>query len=213
MQQLQHAAANKQRITKRIAIYACFIVFLVIGVIIYLWTPARQRVQSIMTATTLDRSPGQMQFPNINTSELSPARQRIIQIARSEFTAQADGTKYSQGSHEPWCADFVSWVMNQAGVPLKNPHTGSWRIPGTFTLREYYQAAGRFKPADSGYVPQAGDVAIYRNSPVFGDHTHIVLDYNKGALITVGGNEANRVRVMTNTGKRYEGLLGYGVPE
>lgn len=68
MQQLQHAAANKQRITKRIAIYACFIVFLVIGVIIYLWTPARQRVQSIMTATTLDRSPGQMQFPNINTS-------------------------------------------------------------------------------------------------------------------------------------------------
>ena len=54
---------------------------------------------------------------------------------------------------------------------------------------------------------------MYRRSPVFGDHTHIVLDYNKGALVTVGGNEANRVRVMTNTGKRYEGLLGYGVPE
>ena len=41
--------------------------------------------------------------------------------------------------------------MYQAGAPAENPHTGGWRIPGTFTLREYYEANGRFKPANSGY--------------------------------------------------------------
>ena len=102
--------------------------------------------------------------------------------------------------------------MYQAGAPLKNPHTGGWRIPGTFTLREYYQAAGRFKSADSDYQPRPGDVAIYRNSPVFGDHANIVLKNDNGVLTTVGGNEANRIRVFVNHDKQYDGLLGYGVP-
>ncbi len=102
--------------------------------------------------------------------------------------------------------------MKQAGAPLKNPHTGGWRIPGTFTLREYYQKSGRFRPTDSGYQPQPGDVAIYRNSPIFGDHTNIVLKNDNGVLTTVGGNEANRIRVFVNRDKQYDGLLGYGVP-
>jgi hypothetical protein len=102
--------------------------------------------------------------------------------------------------------------MYQAGAPLKNPHTGGWRIPGTFTLREYYEVTGRFKSANSGYQPLPGDVAIYRNSPVFGDHTNIVLKNDNGALTTVGGNEANRIRVFVNRDKQYDGLLGYGVP-
>lgn len=102
--------------------------------------------------------------------------------------------------------------MHQAGTPLKNPHTGGWRIPGTFTLREYYEANVRFKSANSGYQPLPGDVAIYRNSPVFGDHTNIVLKNDNGVLTTVGGNEANRIRVFVNRDKQYDGLLGYGAP-
>lgn len=86
------------------------------------------------------------------------------------------------------------------------------RIPGTFTLREYYEANGRFKPANSGYQPLPGDAAIYRNSPVFGDHANIVLKNDNGVLTTVGGNEANRIRVFVNHNKQYDGLLGYGVP-
>ena len=145
-------------------------------------------------------------------ANLSPTRQKIISLAKAEFKAQSAGTKFSQGAEEAWCANFVSWVMHQAGVPLKNPHTGGWRIPGTFTLREYYEAASRFKPANSGYQPLPGDVAIYRNSLVFGDHTNIVLKNDNGVLTTVGGNEMNRIRVFTNRDKQYDGLLGYGVP-
>ena len=55
-------------------------------------------------------------------------------------------------------------------------------------------------------------MAIYRNSPVFGDHANIVLKNDNGVLTTVGGNEVNRIRVFVNHDKQYDGLLGYGVP-
>lgn len=163
-------------------------------------------------ASNIDSSRGEATFPQIDTTNLSPTRQKIISLAKTEFKAQSTGTKSSQGAEEAWCANFVSWIMYQAGAPLKNPHTGGWRIPGTFTLREYYEANGRFKPANSGYQPFPGDVAIYRNSPVFGDHTNIVLKNDNGVLTTVGGNEVNRIRVFVNYDKQYDGLLGYGVP-
>jgi hypothetical protein cdivTM_12329 len=170
------------------------------------------KLSSLINSVRLDRSPGESAFPEIDTANLSPTRQKIISLAKTEFKAQSAGTKFSQGAEEAWCANFVSWIMHQAGAPLKNPHTGGWRIPGTFTLREYYEATGRFKSANSGYRPLPGDAAIYRNSPVFGDHTNIVLKNDNGALTTVGGNEANRIRVFINHDKRYDGLLGYGVP-
>ena len=170
------------------------------------------KLSSLINSVHLDRSPGEAAFPDIDTANLSPTRQKIISLAKTDFKAQSTGTKFSQGAEEAWCANFVSWIMHQVGAPLKNPHTGGWRIPGTFTLREYYEANGRFKPANSGYQPLPGDAAIYRNSPVFGDHTNIVLKNDNGVLTTVGGNEMNRIRVFTNRDKQYDGLLGYGVP-
>ena len=157
------------------------------------------KLSSLINSVRLDRSPGEAVFPDIDTASLSPVRQKIISLAKTEFKTQSAGTK--------WCANFVSWIMYQAGAPLKNPHTGGWRIPGTFTLHEYYEANGRFKPVNSGYQPLPGDVAIYRNSPVFGDHTNIVLTNDNGVLTTVGGNEANRIRVFVNHDKQYDGLL------
>ena len=170
------------------------------------------KLHSLRVAGSIDSSRGEATFPQIDTTNLHPTRQKIISLAKTEFEAQSAGTKFSQGAEEPWCANFVSYIMKQAGAPLKNPHTDGWRIPGTFTLREYYEATGRFKSANSDYQPLPGDAAIYRNSPVFGDHTNIVLKNDNGVLTTVGGNEANRIRVFVNRDKQYDGLLGYGVP-
>ncbi len=170
-----------------------------------------RRVEGGFTAITVDRSHGEEVFPEIPTT-ISPLRQKILGLARQEFEARSPGTKFSEGVVEPWCADFVSWILREAGQPLKNPHSGSWRIPGTFTLREYYESVGRFRAAGSGYTPQPGDVAIYRESPVFGDHTNIVISYDDGVITTVGGNEMNRIRVFVSRDKNYQGLLGYGVP-
>jgi hypothetical protein len=38
--------------------------------------------------------------------------------------------------------------MRQAGTSLNKPNSGSWRIPGVYTLQEYYQSVGRFEAPD-----------------------------------------------------------------
>lgn len=205
-------AAPKFFSKKRCIILSIIALLLIVPIAVITQPKIADKLSSLINSTRLDRSPGESVFPDIDTASLSPTRQKIISLAKTEFKAQSAGTKFSQGAEEAWCANFVSWIMHQAGAPpLKNPHTGGWRIPGTFTLREYYQAADRFKSADSGYQPRLGDVAIYRNSPVFGDHTNIVLKNDNGVLTTVGGNEANRIRVFVNRDKQYDGLLGYSV--
>lgn len=208
----QQAAAPKFFSKKRCIILSVITLLLVTSGAVIAQPKIADKLSSLVNSVRLDRSPGESAFPDIDTANLSPTRQKIISLAKTEFKAQSAGTKLSQGAEEPWCANFVSYIMKQAGAPLKNPHTGGWRIPGTFTLREYYEANGRFKPVNSGYQPLPGDVAIYRNSPVFGDHTNIVLKNDNGVLTTVGGNEMNRIRVFTNRDKQYDGLLGYGVP-
>ena len=207
----QQTAASKFFSKKRCIIFSVIMLLLIVIAVIT-QPKIADKLSSLINSTRLDRSPGEAVFPDIDTASLSPTRQKIISLANTEFKAQSAGTKFSQGAEEAWCANFVSWIMYQAGAPLKNPHTGGWRIPGTFTLREYYEANGRFKAANSGYQPLPGDAAIYRNSPVFGDHTNIVLKNDNGVLTTVGGNEANRIRVFVNHDKQYDGLLGYGVP-
>ena len=204
-------AAPKFFPKKRGIILSVIALLLIVPITVITQPKIADKLSSLINSTSFDRSPGESAFPDIDTANLSPTRQKIISLAKTEFEAQSAGTKFSQGAKEPWCANFVSYIMNQAGAPLKNPHTGGWRIPGTFTLREYYEANGRFKSANSGYQPLPGDVAIYRNSPVFGDHTNIVLKNDNSVLTTVGGNEANRIRVFVNRDKQYDGLLGYGV--
>ena len=208
----QQAAAPKFFSKKRCIILSVIALLLIVPIAVIIQPKIADKLSSLINSTRLDRSPGEAAFPDIDTVNLSPTRQKIISLAKTEFKAQSAGAKFSQGAEEAWCANFVSWIIHQAGAPLKNPHTGGWRIPGTFTLREYYEATGRFKPANSGYQPRPGDVAIYRNSPVFGDHTNIVLKNDNGVLTTVGGNETNRIRVFVNHDKQYDGLLGYGIP-
>ena len=207
----QQATAPKFFSKKRCIILSVVTLLLIIPITVITQPKIANKLSSFINSVRLDRSPGESAFPDIDTANLSPTRQKIISLAKTEFKAQSAGAKFSQGAEEAWCANFVSWIMHQAGAPLKNPHTGGWRIPGTFTLREYYEATGRFKSANSGYQPLPGDVAIYRNSPVFGDHTNIVLKNDNRVLTTVGGNEANRIRVFVNHDKQYDGLLGYGV--
>lgn len=169
------------------------------------FNPIPQIVAST-TASTEKKS-----FPSIPTDALSSDQQKIITILKQEYETQPNGTKYSEGIEEPWCADFVSWVYNQAGVPLKNPNSGSWRIPGTYTLREYYEAEGKFQPASTGYVPKVGDIMLYDNPSPFGQHTNFVIAVNDGTITTIGGNEPGGIRIVEHTNPDTVGFLGFGV--
>ena len=133
----QQATAPKFFSKKRCIILSVVTLLLIIPITVITQPKIANKLSSFINSVRLDRSPGESAFPDIDTANLSPTRQKIISLAKTEFKAQSAGAKFSQGAEEAWCANFVSWIMHQAGAPLKNPHTDGWRIPGTFTLREY----------------------------------------------------------------------------
>lgn len=152
-----------------------------------------------------------MAFPEIDEAQLDEDQLKLIAILKEEYTLNPEGTKYSEGVTEAWCADFVSWVYNKAGKPLKNPYSGSWRIPGTYTLREYYQSIDKFRPADSNYEPKVGDILLYDNPSPFGQHTNIILKKDDNTVTTIGGNEPGGIRVIEHDVSNDPGFIGYGV--
>lgn len=179
-----------------------------------LFHPFRREVRVVgQTATAHLSSSPDGQFPNIPTADLSPLQQRLVDLTRQEYAKRpvsydAAVLTYSQGTKEPWCADFASWIFMQAGTPFNNPNSGNWRIPGVYTLQEYFQANNSYQTAGT-YIPKTGDVAIYHAGE---GHTNIVLEVKNGQMITIGGNENGRVRVETQS-YTYgaNGLDGFGV--
>lgn len=151
-------------------------------------------------------------FPEIDAARLSETQVRVLDLLEEQHRAQHPGTYYSEGVKEPWCADFVSWIMREAGVPLENPNSGHWRIPGVYTLQEYFDAAGRYESAGSGYVPRVGDVVLYENSVGFGErqHTNIVVAVDGDSAVTVGGNELGRIRVHDLDWADDGAVMGFG---
>jgi len=160
-------------------------------------------------------------FPGIEVRQLNPTQQQIISISKQEYAKRPvsydeNVLKYSNGVMEPWCADYVSWVMREAGAPLNNPNSGGWRIPGVLTLKQYYKNEGRYRDA-SQYTPKTGDVALFVNTNSFNmsrQHTSIVLKVDGDKMTTIGGNELGRLRVSTQSTKiGSKGLVGYGIIE
>ncbi len=150
-------------------------------------------------------------FPDVDTSKLTKDQSKVIEILKTEYALNPEGTKYSQGIEEPWCSDFVSWVYNEAEKPLINPNSGSWRIPGTYTLREYYESINKFESADSGYSPKVGDIMLYDNPSPFGQHTNMVIANDNGTVTTIGGNEPGGIRIVKHSSPDTAGFIGYGV--
>ncbi|MGX1806810.1 CHAP domain-containing protein [Nocardia sp. NPDC055321] len=148
------------------------------------------------------------EFPDVDREGLSDTQRRILTVTAREFQAQDPGTKYSEGIDEAWCADFVSWVMREAGQPLANPNSGSWRIPGVYTLEEYYRGERRFE--DRGYRPRVGDVVLYAPDSAFNHHTNIVIDVAGDTITTLGGNEFGEITIHRYAPAEVSGLVGFG---
>lgn len=149
-------------------------------------------------------------FPSIDTAALSPQRRAIIDTVRRLYAANPAGTTFSEGADQSWCADFVSTVMRDSGVPLVNPNSGSWRIPGVATLTDYLHDSGRWRSAQR--TPQPGDIVLYDKPNHYGQHTNIVIARHGDDLVTVGGAEAQGVTLATANLATAVGIQGYGVP-
>lgn len=180
----------------------------------------RHRIKGQVMQIQAHREPTPMaEFPYIDTASLSPIQQKLLAQLKAEYALHPvsfdqNVLKYTDGVQEPWCADFVSWNMRELGQPFVNPSSGGWRIPGVYTLREYYQSKDRWRQSGA-YIPQFGDVAVYAKSPSQ-SHTNIVLtvDTTNHTMLTIGGNEEGHIKIKTKSYlPPHEDIAGFGALE
>lgn len=147
------------------------------------------------------------QFPDIDREALTPLQNRVLDIARGQFQTQPPAATFTDGHDESWSADFVSWVMRQAGARLAGLTDGSWRIATVYDLEQYYHSVGRLAGPD--YRPHPGDVMLWGVRSPLALHANIVVVVDGDTVITVGGDE--RGIGLRHTQIRPDlGLLGYG---
>ncbi|MCC7543589.1 CHAP domain-containing protein [bacterium] len=139
-----------------------------------------------------------------------PNGDKILEIALAEVGHREWDERvleYTTGRRENWCADFVSWVLKQAGTPFTGGGAGGWQIPAVSNVMEYLRTKGEFHPKDDGYIPQPGDIFIFKSGGR--SHTGFVTKYENGRFYTVEGNASNQVKTSSYD-MNYSGLTGFG---
>lgn len=145
----------------------------------------------------LSASPGASPLPNLASLT---TRQRIVAVARSQVGYSADpqdsycnkfSAHWDVGSpvcpsgetSEQWCADFAAWVWQTAGVRFTYGYGPDEINAGAASFYSWGLTNGDWHPANSGYVAQPGDVAVYGLSldpNPSAAHVAIVTDDPKG---------------------------------
>jgi hypothetical protein len=143
----------------------------------------------------------------LRLGESEPGVQRMVEIALSQVGTREQNSDGSPGSGnfteygawygmngQPWCAMFVSWAADRAGIlnDVVPRHASTSRGVSA------YQERGLYSPRNTGYLPREGD-AIYFQDPSTGrvNHVGIVVAYNPTTqrVYTVEGNTDNAVRI------------------
>lgn len=151
--------------------------------------------------------PAQAAYENtyVNTGN---QRMDIIGVAMTQVGyREANGvTKYGEWYGHPsveWCAVFVCWCANQAGIPTSVIKKQGWANPGSFGWKAY--------PA-SQRLPQPGDI-YFKGS---GTHTGIVVEVKEKTFVTVEGNtwlNSDRTpRVMVREWDLYNDYFTFASP-
>ena len=119
-----------------------------------------------------------------------------------------------------WCAAFVSWCANQAGVPSSIVYYHAYCPYGV----NWFRNQGRFKYAASrggSYVPKAGDIVYFAPAgSSTSSHVGIVRYVSNGYVYTVEGNTGGQNGEVNEGGGvflksyalSYSRLYGYGTP-
>lgn len=112
----------------------------------------------------------------------------------------AEVDKYTDGTLEYWCADFVSWVYKTAGKPFTGGASGGWRIASVSGVRAWFEKNGRYTQNGPGVTPKPGDTYMTAGE----SHIGIVEKVEDGKVYTISGNTSvdnysNGVGVGTTT--------------
>lgn len=88
---------------------------------------------------------------------------------------------------QPWCATFVWWCMQTAGVPAdKYPRV-------TYATRDWFRSRGLWHDRGT-YTPKPGDYVAFGSAP---DHCGIVRTVSGGNFTTIEGNTSDSVASHT----------------
>ncbi len=129
--------------------------------------------------------------------------------------------KYTEGYHAQWCTMFASWVANEAGSPLVNEKTNSWRLINSrdfaTNLEKFGTWYSREEVIEKGLQPKVGDFVVFWRGN-FEDnlgHVDVVIDVggNPGTAGLVGGNLDGRVKYRNFSYLQHYGFFGFGRPE
>ena len=146
----------------------------------------------------------------------------IVNIAKSQIgyyegnnASQLSGMKggksnyteygYWYGMQDQWCAMFVSWCANAAGVDgdtiMRHAYT-------EYGLNQFKSQGRAYTPAEikaGKYTPQAGDIIYFLSSSSAANgrstnHIGIVTGYSNGTIYTIEGNTSSSTALETNGG-------------
>ncbi len=101
-----------------------------------------------------------------------------------------------------WCASFVSWCANRAGISADTVYYHAYTVYGVNWFIARSQVYTRQQVESGEYIPQSGDI-VYFKSNRNGDkvnHVGIVVRYEGGILYAVEGN-TNDTAHSTNGGQ------------
>lgn len=154
----------------------------------------------------------------INVQLTGDQRVDIVNIAKSQIgyqegssSSQLSGTAYGSknyteygrwyGMQDMWCAMFVSWCANVAGIPKSVVPSHAYTPTGLQWFKDRGRAYSRTTVANGGYTPKPGDIIYFksgRNSNPT-NHVGIVTKYSNGTVYTVEGNTSSAT-ISTNGG-------------
>ena len=108
------------------------------------------------------------------------------------------------GGSFPYCAVFISWCANQAGLSTDIiPKTAS-----VASLHRFFLDQNRFKPKGD-YIPSPGDIMIQRSSSA--SHTGIVISGDTTGVDVIEGNAGEGI-VVSRYNYDDATLTGFGTP-
>lgn len=155
---------------------------------------------------------GNMFYVDLITQHIMKDDHELIKIAKYEV-GNSDGSRYWKwfgfDREVEWSPIFISWVAQQA------KYIDQGRVPkagNTIEMVNWYKDNGRYKPSDSGYVPQVGDLIFFdwKGNKTGKDHVGIV-EYSDGNIIqTIEGNSGGIVKRNTYDINN-QSISGYGL--
>lgn len=153
--------------------------------------------------------PGIEKFLAVAEAELAKGFKEHV-IKRKNGKREGDNiTPYGEWyklNGQPWCAMFVSYCANKAGILDSTVPKYALVVAGS----KWYKDKKRYKSRESGYSPKAGDVIFFRKGDQ--NHTGIVTGYDPDTktVYTIEGNTKDRVARRSYQLKDHY-IVGYGL--